>query len=436
MPSAERRGGCDHQQRGRRRRADLAQRQAVASYGQLDDGGAQLGQAQRHGDDGEVSAQRPIGRQLVGDHDDRPVDQVHAVADPPEPAQRAEAGHRRNGSGRHHGADDEERRAERGEGEQALAQRRRPRRGQRPQRERGDQAGEAERRGEAPVDEQTSSPRGVDEDGRDDDAHHQLAGAGVGAVVHAVDPHRPPQRGGRGRKEERRRGCASGRQADRAHRPGRAPGDHHRDHGDDDVELLLDRQAPEVQHRRWPGEQLGVRHPGGEEVPVGHVERGGGDVTARRTRQRVGQQAGHRQHGEHRQRGRQQPAGASPPEAAEVEATGRVDLGEHERADQHAGQGEEQRHREEPAADRADAEVEQHDGADRQAAEAVEARLVGDRRSGAVGAGHHESLEGRRFFEPSVGAHPRVGRPPGGTFNPPVRSNTRMRHRRHARARG
>ncbi len=58
------------------------------------------------------------------------------------------------------------------------------------------------------------------------------------------------------------------------------------------------------------------------------------------------------------------------------EPSGRDDLVEDQRADQHARQGEEQRHAEVPTAHLVGAEMERHDGGDRQPADAVEPGLV------------------------------------------------------------
>ena len=83
---------------------------------------------------------------------------------------------------------------------------------------------------------------------------------------------------------------------------------------DDEVELLLDRQAPEVQHRRRSGEQLGVgrsrrrgsaswRRRGAAAMTSPPDVPDSVSVTRRPTDE----------HGEHRQRGRQQPTGAPAP---------------------------------------------------------------------------------------------------------------------------
>ena len=119
--------------------------------------------------------------------------------------------------------------------------------------------------------------------------------------------------------EERR---DRGRHCDREHntdRPSGPPGKQHGEQPDDEVELLLDRQAPEVQHCGRPAEQVGVRRLLGQEVPVGDVEAAGNDVRPCRRLQIGGDDPADSDDGQRDERRGKQPPRPSPPETSASE---------------------------------------------------------------------------------------------------------------------
>ena len=246
-----------------------------------------------------------------------------------------EPGHAADGLGQRRAGEDQRRGAE------GRDQRRRPR-------ERGfggeGEAGVDDRRDADPAERHRAELRQAHRPGeRERRAEPQLPGAGEGVEVgegrffvgedHAVD-----ERAG----EDQRQG-------DPEHRPHRfpaaAPEPGHGEHQPrpDEVELLLDRQRPEVEDRaRF--EALGevVDRLRGE-VPVGDVEGGGGDVpgdfgVAQR------RQEDHREDPDGRQqdrRERQQAFGAAGVEAAQADRAAAVELPQQEFGDQEARDDEE-----------------------------------------------------------------------------------------------
>ena len=227
-------------------------------------------------------------------------------------------------------------------------------------------------------------------------AEQQLEGSRAGAVVDAgrvlarrVEPEHRRQR------EHRQHGQHDG------HRP---PGslehlegdhDHDREH---QVELLLDRERPEVQHRRRGAEELGVGLARGDEAPVGHVEQRG---------QHVAPQGGELARGGHevaegddaeqaQQRGRHQPAVATPPEVPEADGPGTRVLPDEQQGDQEAREREEGRDPEEASLRPREPVVEQQHGQHREAPQAFDA---GQERDGLAarraGLGHGEVADDR-----------------------------------------
>ena len=142
----------------------------------------------------------------------------------------------------------------------------------------GDEPGDGQR--SAPP-QHVAPPPAVGDHRRQHEADEQLAGAGLGAVVRAVDA-RASSTTGRA-NDTRARAPATmprwraGRVERRAQQHGAEP--------DDEVELLLDRQAPEVEHRRRAAEEVAVGVVLEQEVPVGDLQPGGDDVAARRRRE-------------------------------------------------------------------------------------------------------------------------------------------------------
>ena len=144
------------------------------------------------------------------------------------------------------------------------------------------------------------------------------------------------------------------------------------DQGPEQVELLFDRQRPEVVQRQGIGEQIEVRLPGADEVPVREVEDARDRVAPQCAELRLGDrvrrvQADDGQHDE--QRG-QQAAGAPGPESGQRYAAGGAALREEERRDQETGEDEERVDAEEPALSPRVPEVIGDDRADRERARA------------------------------------------------------------------
>ena len=148
------------------------------------------------------------------------------------------------------------------------------------------------------------------------------------------------------------------------------------------VELLLDRERPQVLQQRRALERLEVGLLREDLVPVVDVEERGDRVAARPHGVRGQEDRRHeRGDGDDQERGRQQAARAPEPELEQVDAAGGRALGDQQRRDQEAAEHEEHVDAEEPARrDRHAAVVEQH-RADRDRADTVEG---GDVRQSAV----------------------------------------------------
>ncbi len=144
------------------------------------------------------------------------------------------------------------------------------------------------------------------------------------------------------------------------------------------VELLLDRERPQVLEQRRPSDGLEVGLLPEHEVPVRHVPEGG---------QRVAAQSGHlaRQKDDRVGEGddeqqverRQEPAGAAQPERLQVDAAPSSPLREQQRGDEVAADHEEDLDPEETAGDPGQISVVKEHGDDRERAQPVEAGPVG-----------------------------------------------------------
>ena len=234
---------------------------------------------------------------------------------------------------------------------------------------------------------------GAEGDDGEQRAGEQLHCAGVGAVVDAPDvatgvpedEHQGDRDRGQGSEHDEQ--CRTGPATDR---------DNTCDHnGEGGVELLLDRQRPEVLHGRGLGEQVGVGVAREHESPVGHVRQRGQYVAAQGT-QLVG--VGYERAEEHdapeRQHGRrEQAAEPSGPEGAQTDATRGRRLCQQQGGDEEARQREERAHPQEPAPRPAEAGVKGEHGPDGHATKAVERGFVAqpgpatrDRRARGAGA--------------------------------------------------
>ena len=237
----------------------------------------------------------------------------------------------------------------------------------------------------------------VEGDGRSH-AEQDLAGPHVGAVVEAVqagaalvEPGAPRHGGDGGRRGE-------GGQV--APPP---PGTEHgaEDQGGEQVELLLDRQRPVVQHRRGRLEPGGVAGSVGDELPVGHVGRRGRGLSRQAVDLLLGRHRGGVDPHQHEpgHRGREQAADPPGPERRGPDAAVAVRT-EQDRRDQEPGEGEEHRDPEEATPCPAHvAVVGEHEG-DRHGTEAVERRLVAAEQPAGLGLTRRAR---RRHGHPSPG---------------------------------
>ena len=252
-----------------------------------------------------------------------------------------------------------------------------------PHRGEGNQPGQAEQHPEAPASPQHPGEGGErDRQGR---PHQHGLGPGVGPVVGPVgvrtDGGQVPHEGRRRRRpdhaeptEEEQSAAAAGPLAPAATGPGPAP--QHRQHHQrpNQVELLLDRQGPRVQERRgWAagGEVPGVAS---DEVPVGHVEQGGGAVGGGVGPHQgaVPQEGHHAQRCDQDEQCRQQTPGPAGPEPPEGDRPPVVPLEHQQGRDQVARQHEERVDPVEAPRDPREPVVVRHDRQHREGPEAVE----------------------------------------------------------------
>ena len=214
-------------------------------------------------------------------------------------------------------------------------------------------------------------------DHRQGRAEEQLEGARVGAVV---DPRGVEARVVEGRHQDRRdqRQQQGGDGQPRPHPGGQRRLAHEldpeqQDERPDDVELLLDRQRPEVVERAGRGEAGEVGDVAEDQLPVADVEGRGDDAVAELLR--LGG-AEDRHPGddddEHREQRRQQAPGAGEPEAAEPDVAAARQLREQDVGDQVAAEGEEDADPEQAAGRPAEAEVEGDHGEDGDGAQPVQ----------------------------------------------------------------
>jgi AAA ATPase containing von Willebrand factor type A (vWA) domain len=333
--AAAARGGVEHRAR------DAAEPEAAD--GLLDEavGDHRGDEREREGDPAEgprrCALARPGGECAAEEHEDGPVPQVDAVAALADPAQRREVERARDGGARH-----EERRDEHGgehgdEGEAAAIGRVEFPGHEHRERDEAEKGERAERDDRPAMDAAGDAARlrAVGEHG-EEGADREAEGVGVGAVVHArrVD-------GGVGDAHPRRRRDredADERQA----RPAREAHEQHDDEErPDDVELLLDRERPEV------AEHLGHRlvevgGSAGDEEPVAREGEGPDDLGAEAD-ERVAADRERRRAGDEQEQGErgQQSSCASRPEPAERDASGRGAFPEEQGRDEEPAHDEE-----------------------------------------------------------------------------------------------
>ena len=192
----------------------------------------------------------------------------------------------------------------------------------------------------------SAGPGRAPSDERQRHAHQQFAGPGVGAVVgEAV-----VARSGRWTTTPGRTIRARPRPTTAAPQRRRPPTERHQPHerqGEQQVELLLDGQRPQVDQRRGRSEQRAVVRAGCSQPPVGHVAERREHV-APEPGPGTDAPAGLEDHdrGQRHQGGGQQPAGPPLPEPGPRQPARAGPLVERQRGDEEPGQGEEGRHAE------------------------------------------------------------------------------------------
>ena len=150
----------------------------------------------------------------------------------------------------------------------------------------------------------------------------------------------------------------------------------HEDERPDEVELLLDRQAPQVAQQRRIGGVVG--HVAEDLAPVAEVEQRPRQVASHvaSRRRRADDQRDGGDHQQHHEEGRQQPAGPPQPELSEVDPAVALALLDQQGRDEEAGHDEEDLDADPPAGHPAEAGVVAEHDQHRQGPQAVEARLV------------------------------------------------------------
>ena len=234
-------------------------------------------------------------------------------------------------------------------------------------------------------------------DHRECRADEQSEGARVRALVHArrVGARLVEQ----GHRAERQRG-----QTDRHQRHPLAlaedPDAGQEHERPDEVELLFDRQRPQmVERKRWC-EAREVRAVIRDREPVVDVEHGSEHLFAHGAELRgVEERDPHADHGEHHEESRKQAARAPHPELTQPELAVPAPVAQQEIRDQVAGEREEHAHAQHPAAGARNVDVVDDDGENRNCANPVQARHVAP--AGLNRLGHSQSVP-----QPAVG--PRV----------------------------
>ena len=334
----------------------------------------------------------------------RPVPEVDAVAALPDPAQRGGARHARDPArGVGEGADERGRRDREREQPAAVHDRvvvmpRRHRDDHR--RETGDRAG-VEQQPRARLRRRPQLAERPQE--REQDADQQPRRVRVGPEV---DPRRVLT----GREQHRhqdRRGDRPGEREPRGAAASEPPQAGHQQQRPEQVELLLDRERPQVLEQRRPLEAGEVRAVGQDLRPIPDVceRREGVGAYPRRLVRHEGDRH-HQADGDHEERRRQQAARPPHPEPAQIDAAGRVELAQEQRRDQEPAEDQEQVDAEEAAGKPRHAAVVQQHAGHGERAQAVERRHVRQRGRSGIAKGLHggdRSMQvrrrGRSFWE-------------------------------------
>ena len=140
-----------------------------------------------------------------------------------------------------------------------------------------------------------------------------------------------------------------------------------------DVELLLDRQRPQMAEQRRARHRLEVGRVAVDERPVGHVAEGGEDVATEPTHLVGHHHRGEGDHGEEQEdQCREETAGTPHPEPFHVEPAEAADVRHQQRGDEEAADHEEDVDPQEPGGEPADLEVVEDHGDHRHRPDAVE----------------------------------------------------------------
>ncbi len=161
------------------------------------------------------------------------------------------------------------------------------------------------------------------------------------------------------------------------------------DQREDDVELLLDGERPEMAQQRRPAQRLEVGLVLEDEVPVGHIGETGERIAAQRGDFGRQEDDGvQKRAGDEREERRKQSARAPAPEGEHVDAArAAAALGKQQRSDEVAADHEENIDAEEASPEQADISVVDEDGGHREGAQAIDRRNVGEETGTAGGDG-------------------------------------------------
>jgi len=212
-------------------------------------------------------------------------------------------------------------------------------------------------------------------DQRQGDAGEQADGVRVGAVVDArgvvprveEDPGEGDRGEGSGDHAEQQAGTA-----EELHPGGE-------EQGPEEVELLLDRERPEVAEEGRPLEGIEVGLVAEDEVPVGEVEERGQRVATQLVDPvRLDDRGEDHRHRDQDSDGGQQPPRPAQPEAAQPQVAVAAELAEQQRGDQVAADHEEDVDPEEAPRHPADAGVVEEDGEHGERPQGVDAWQVGE----------------------------------------------------------
>ncbi len=223
------------------------------------------------------------------------------------------------------------------------------------------------------------------------DADEQFGSSGMGAVVDEISVGREQRREDRCR-EECARGCGE--------RAGAATQRDEHDNRQDEVDLFLDRQRPEMGDRtRFAEEQLLIARGSERKPPVGDVGHRCDEITGQASLLTGHPPARSKHHQQQADvRSREQPSHTAAVEASQRQRPGRCVLVEEQRRDQEPRQGEEERDTEKSAGGRGELGMECQHRDDRHCTKPIEPRNVVHRRQGSC-------------REPSSGTRAAITRP-------------------------